>query len=65
MCAETAAVSPGTNHATTKQRCQYTTLVDIVNMCYKSIQSLIQNHMWHERSEPAQEQRIVLYKSDQ
>ena len=29
------------------------------------IQSLIQNHMRHERSESAREQRTALYKSDQ
>ena len=28
-CAETAAVSRGTSHVTTKQRCKYTTSVDI------------------------------------
>jgi len=28
-CAETAAVSRDTSHTTTKQRCQYNTLVDI------------------------------------
>ena len=30
--AETAAVSRGTSHVTTKQRCKYTTSVDIQNM---------------------------------
>ena len=27
--------------------------------------SLIQNHMWQERSESARERRLVSYKSDQ
>ena len=53
----------GTSHATTKQRDQHITSVDINNLCYKRIQSLIQNHIRHVRSEPAQEQRIVVYKS--
>ena len=42
---------------------KYTTSMDINNTCYKRLQSLIQNHMRHVRSESAQEQRIVLYKS--
>ena len=33
--AETAAVSRGTNHVTTKQRCKYTTSVDIQNALKK------------------------------
>ena len=48
-CAEMAAVSCGTSHATTKERCQYTFSVDIKNTCYEMIQSLI--HIRHERSE--------------
>ena len=55
-------IARGTSHATTKERYQYTTSVDI-NMRYKRIQSLIQNHMRHVRSESAREQRIALYKS--
>ena len=43
-------------------RDQYTTSVDI-NTCYYRIQSLVQNHRRHVRSESAGEQRIVLYKS--
>ena len=35
MCAETGAVSRGTSHATTKQRCQCTTSVDIQNRARK------------------------------
>ena len=57
-------VSCGTSHATTKECYQYTTSVDMKNMCYKRIQSLIQNHMWHDvRSESAREQRMVLIKA--
>ena len=43
------------------QRCKYTTSVDINNT--RCIQSLIQNHMRHVRTESAREQRIALYKS--
>ena len=63
--AQTAAVSRGTSHATGKQRCQYTTSVDIKGTLYKRIQSLTENHIQHERSESAREQRTALYKSDQ
>ena len=38
------SISRGTSHATTTERYQYTTSVDI-NTRYKRIQSLIQNHM--------------------
>ena len=62
-CAETAAVSRGTSHATTEKRYQYITSVNSKNTCYKRIQSLIQNHMRHVHSESAREQRIALYKS--
>ena len=34
--AETAAVSRGTSHVTTKQHCKYTNSVDIQNALYKS-----------------------------
>ena len=34
--AETAAVSRGTSHGTTKERYQYTASVDITNTCYKN-----------------------------
>ena len=34
-CAETAAVSCGTRHVTTKQRCKHSTLMDIQKMRYK------------------------------
>ena len=53
-------ISRGTSHATSTERYQYTTSVDINNTRYKRIQSLIQNHV---RSESAREQRIALYKS--
>ena len=45
------------------EHCQYTTSVGINNTRYKRLQSLIQNHMSHVRSESAREQRIVPYKS--
>ena len=57
------SISRGTSHATTKQHYQYTTSVDINNTRYKMLQSLIQNHMRHVRSESAREQRIALYKN--
>ena len=57
------SISRGTSHATTKERYQYTTSMDINNTRYKRIQSLIQNHMRHVRSESAPEQRIALYKT--
>jgi len=57
------SISRGTSHATTKERYQYTTTVDINNMRYKRMQSHIQNHMRHVRSESPREQRIVPYKS--
>ena len=37
--AETAAVSRGTSHVTTKQRCQYTTSVEIQLALYKASHS--------------------------
>ena len=50
------SISRGTSHATSTERYQYTTSVDINNTRYKRIQSLIQ--------EPhAREQRIALYKN--
>ena len=57
------SISRGTSHATTTERYQYTTSVDINNTRYKRIQSLVQNHMRHVRSESAREQRIALYKN--
>ena len=52
----------GTSHATTKERYQYTMSVDINITRHKRIQSLIQSHTRHVRSESAREQRIALYK---
>jgi len=59
-CAETAVVSRGTSHATTKQRCQLTTSVNInnnKNALQKTLQTVIQNQVRHES---AREQRIAL-----
>ena len=39
------SISRGTSHATSTERNQYTTSVDINNTRYKRIESLIQNHM--------------------
>ena len=58
-----SSISRGTSHATTKERYQYTTSIDINNTCYKKIQSLIQNHTQDVCSDSAREQRIVLYKN--
>ena len=38
--AETAAVSRGTSHVTTKQRCKYTTSVDIVKRAIKKEEAI-------------------------
>jgi len=57
------SISRGTSLATTKERYQYTTSVDINNTRYERIELLIQNHMQHVRSESAREQRIALYES--
>ena len=46
-----SSISRCTSHATTKQRHWYTISVDINNTRYKRIQSLIQNHKRHVRSE--------------
>ena len=59
------SISRGTSHATTTERYQYTTSADINNTRYKRMQTLIQNHMRHVRSESARERRIALNKSDQ
>jgi len=50
-----SSISRGTSNATTTERCQYTTSVGINNTRYKRIQSLIQNHMRHVRSESARD----------
>ena len=49
------SISRGTSHATTTERYQYTTSVYINNMRCKRIQSLIQKHMRHVRSESARD----------
>ena len=41
------SISRGTSQATTTERCQYTTSMDINNTRYQRIQSLLQNHMRH------------------
>ena len=46
-CAETEASWCGTSHATTTERYQYTTFVNIKNTRYKRIQSLVRNYMRH------------------
>ena len=69
--AETATVSRGTSHITTKQRCMYTTSVSIqkraknkVKKLHNKIQSLIQNRKRQERSASAGERKITVYKSN-
>ena len=46
-CTEMAAVSRGTSHATTKQRCRYITTVDIQdkNTRYRKRQSYSESHV--------------------
>ena len=56
------SISRGTSHATTKERYQNSTSVDINNTHCKRLQSLIQNHTRHVRSESAREQRTALHK---
>ena len=57
------SISHGTSHATTKECYQYTTSMEINNTRSKRLQSLIQSHLRHVRSESALEQRTALYKS--
>ena len=57
------SISCGTSRAATTERYEYTTSMDINNTRSKRLQSLIQNHMRHVRSESAREQRTALYKS--
>ena len=65
------SISRGTSHATTTERYQYTTSVDINNTRYKKKKrrkkrgntvTLSESHA-NVRSESAREQRIALYKS--
>ena len=58
-CAETAAVSRGTSHVTTKQRCKYTTSADIQKRGVLKLQALIQSRM---RLERGGKQKIALYR---
>ena len=58
--AEMEAVSRGKSHVTTKQRCKYTTWMNIQKRAPES-ESFIQNRMRQERSESARESRIALY----
>ena len=45
-CAETAAVSRGTSHVTTKQHCKYTNLVDIYSkMCNEKLVTHTESHV--------------------
>ena len=69
------SISRGTIHATTTERYQYTTSVDINNTSYKKIfkeeeeeeeeEDTVTHSELHSsvRSESAREQRIALYKS--
>jgi len=65
--AETAAVSRGTSHITSKQRYNnlYVTSVGIPKTRYKNLQSLILNHTRQGLNESVRTWRIALYKSDQ
>ena len=47
-----------------KQHHQYTTSMDITNMCYKRIQSLIQNQLQHMYSYRSVHDNTPLYLSD-
>ena len=52
-------ISRGTSHATTTERYQYTTSVDINNTSYKKIVTHLESHA-NVRSESAREQRLAL-----
>ena len=56
--------SRGTSHATSTERYQYTTSVDINNTRYTEKDTVIHSESdANVRSEAAREQRIALYKS--
>ena len=55
------SISCVTSHVKAKQRCKYTTSVDIQKYAIKS-SSLIESHIRQERSESAREWRTALYK---
>ena len=57
------SISCGTSHATTTERYQYTSAVEINNTRYKKMHSLSQNHMRHVHSESGREQRLALYNA--
>ena len=63
--AETAAVSRGTSHVTTKQHCEYTTLVNTQNRAMKKVVTHLESHIRLARSESFRERRLALYKSYQ
>ena len=50
---EMAAVSRGTSHVTTKQRCKYTTSVDIHNALHKKLQKKIYKKLQLQKVETA------------
>ena len=65
---QNGSISCGTSHATTTERYQYTTSVDINNTRYKKRkeeEDKVTHSEYHAnvRSESAREQRIALYKS--
>ena len=57
------AVSRGTAHVTTKQRCKFNTTVDIQNALCKAAIVHSEPHVTIKRSESARKQRIVLYRN--
>ena len=59
-----SSVSRGTSHVSPKQRCKYTTWVDIQNALQKAIQSLIIRITCDKSAVSARERRTTLYKSD-
>ena len=63
--AETAAVSRGTGHVTTKHRCKYTTSADTQNRAVRKVVTHLESHMRLARSESCRERGLALYKSDQ
>ena len=56
-------VAPATQQPNTAVK--YSTSVAIKNARYTRLQSFIQNHRRHKRTESARQQRIALYKNDQ
>ena len=61
----TAPLSRGTSHVTTKQHCEYITLVDIQHALLKGYSHSFRiSHGARRLSESARKQRIALYTSD-